>query len=849
MLCSLFLPIIIGLITAWCAILFFALPEDAGSPWKDYSTVFGVSSVWFGILLAVLPFILWFWMLWSGNWRRPVLTAAIVYGGFTVVMGFELVEPYTPPEKRTIYLRGIAGTDVYCNGVHLGQLPLRIRVDELIAKVPQWDTPPEQRWYGDTEHGQRLMTWVPWDDFIEERFEASRELFGVASTRIASSLPASPMSPFSPTSRAAQARREALNQHDAGARYWWTYRLGEVQMAFHQSGNTGYLNRPFEKQSNYRLFLSSFSPSVGFYAQLLADVLPELTPEQKADWDHHVLKHWVLLSEPLQSALNGAAARHRRNRNEPLAALYETALHSTARLHYGLSDPPTEEECRRLLADWVATNNWDMFQFDWSAPRMPRVPDSVLIPADINETMRQPLVEQWRKNKYRFELGWAPVVYFSWQNKSPDYFAEFARWSATTGKARIALLDNEAPGTAALFRTLLYRRDITETFHRQIDLYAGQIRNLSPVNNPLVETTLREYIVKALSDPLHTETTRRDVQSAVASMIFQRIDRDTIDKEEFAAWVASLPIPASTRSLALRRLRLRSDEPLTFADLLQQNASQGVLIETELTLEDVIHWFDENPEGDLFTFLKEQEENISASDMSERMQRRMMPGSGFFGTEIFMGDVTNLEPWGGFPGLFVLTLLRLDTPEGDPPIRELIRRMWMDTRTTHLVESVIASEYGSSPLRMDWRSAFAAHVGSTHVPEHFLDWYLSPEAVFEREVVVSGRIETVRHRRGMGIPMASTLALCESPKAGEILEQWVEEVRTAERPEDAIPGGITLRAQIERCLEIWQTRNALRQMKIEIFQDLVAGRIGPDDLLLPQPPWVWVDGEYVQREW
>jgi len=80
------------------------------------------------------------------------------------------------------------------------------------------------------------------------------------------------------------------------------------------------------------------------------------------------------------------------------------------------------------------------------------------------------------------------------------------------------------------------------------------------------------------------------------------------------------------------------------------------------------------------------------------------------------------------------------------------------------------------------------------------------------------------------------LAVCDLPKAGELLEKLFNEAGTARKP------------LVERSLETWRTRNALRQRKMEIFRDLVAGRMVPDDLLFPQPPWVWKDGQYVQEE-
>ena len=786
----------------------------------------GVPTVWIAFSLTALPAVLWLWMLWSGNWRRPVLTAAVVYFSCFIVGAFGLVEEQIPPDKRMIslYGNGIKGMDVYCNGVHLGQTPLDIRVDELIAKVPEWTTPPEQRWYDDRDLDQRLTTWVPWDTFRKERFDALKTLYEVNNSRNAGS-----------TSRAIQARREAWVKHDADCRYWWSYEFGNTQMAFLRSGGSYSLNTPFEKESNYYSPLpSSFSPSVGFHAQLLVDVLPELTPEQKADWDQYVLKHWSQIAIPLKRTLDQTVRHQKRNKNEVLAELYESALHSTARLKYGLSDPPTEDECRRILADWVEESiKSRVFYFSYSSNYyMPTVNDDVLLPADVNDSMRKPLAEQWKKNKYRSEDGWAPVVWFSGLNKSPDNFADFARWSATTGKARFVLLVNESPNTTALFNTLIHRRDLTEIFSRQIDLYPDQINTYSQINNPLVETALREFIIKALSDPDHNEYSRRMVENAVSGAIFQRIRREGVDKDELSAWVASLPLPAASKSLAQRTLRLHNDQPLTFADQLQHAAGQ-VLVETELTFDDVFQWFADNPEGSLSQFLEEQEENIMVSEMSNRNNSYRASYPGFTIDEETFMDRRNYGQWGGLEQCFITALLQSDSPEGDPRVRELVKRLWLDASTHAIVEQAIGSEYGTVNSR---RNESAVDFGSLYRPEYILDLYLSAGTTDGSEEAGEQRPRPpINFNRA---DLAQTLALCDSPKAGEMLEKW------ANAP---VPPGAVASPRIKRCLEIWQTRNALRQRKMEVFQDLVAGRMSPDDLLLPQPAWVWKDGKYVQK--
>ena len=794
-------------------ILFYS-PE---SPSEDQSVMFGMRFVWVPITLLTLPFVLGLWTFWSGNWRRPIITAGIVYAAVFLITVFELVEIHTPPEKRMIHLTGIDGTDVYCNGVHLGQLPMKIRVDELIAKVPPWDTPPEQRWYDNSAPDQMLYTWLPWDDFIKERFIASKELSEAHQSRNISNVP-----------RAVRAWRAAVNKHEADTRYWWSYTLGDVQLTVSRGENPYYLNRPFEKQSNYYPNSAGHpsSPSAGIHAQLLVDVLPELTPEQKADWDAYVLKHWRHIGGDLGGSL--LRASRRRDENDPLYKLYDTALYSTARLQYSLSDPPAESEARRLLADWVADDpNPFRFQYDYTdrytSSSMPFVSGNKLIPADIHEVMRVPLAEQWRKNKYRLEPGWAPVAYFSGMNKSSDYFSDLARFTATTNHIRMILLENESPLTVPLFRTLLYRRGLGNFMIRQIHFYSNQIKYYAQVNNPLVEAEMRDYIAHALSDPDHTEGTRRDVNTAVSGAVFNRINRNNIDKDDLAAWTASLPIPPSSKNLALRTLRIRRDSGLTFADRLQQASGRSVLIETELTLDDMTNWFAENPEGNLYQFIGEQEENITVSGVANNVDSRyfavaQLADINFDSLFVDRQGRTEQTVWHGLPRMFVIALLRSDTPEGNPQVRELIRQIWTrDSLGKMVVASAIADVNISVSLRY---SDFAYFMGTNNLPDYILDW-LKEE--MEDEMF---SLDTL---------LAPILALCDSPKAEKILEQWLEKAAELSR------------SSITHCLEIWRTRHTLQQMKMEFFQDLLAGRMSPDDLFTTQPVWVWSEGTYVQR--
>jgi len=830
MLGTLFLPIILALCVFFYAILIYP-PGDL--PVNRYALFGVIPDIFVIVTLGSLPFLLWLWMILTGNWRKPVITAALVYFTFFIAATFEFIEfeiiP-VPPEERVIHLLGIEGTDVYCNGVLLGQVPMKITVEELKAKVPEWNTPPEQRWYDhfDPSDTQTLYTWVPWDDFIKERFEASRQLFQDSNERVTSSVP-----------RAVRARHELLNNHTAGCRYWWSYRLGDVQMVFSRDGSGARYRRidsdSFDKTTSYyssALGGGHRSPSAGFHAQLLIDVLPELTPEQKADWDKHVLKNWELLWQPLTVGLSRTVRKYEQD-NEPLSNLYKAALHSTARLKYNISDPPTEEEARRLLGEWVRESmvgddtvfffgSYSVSSFSGGEPA---VHASILIPADLDEVMRRPLIEQWRKNLFRFDQGWAPVAYFSMLGKSPDYFDSFARYTATTGNAELVLLQNESPLVTPLFNTLLHRRSMSDVLSWQINLYPGQINTFSYVNNPLVESSMRKYIETALADPKHNDSTLQTVNRAATSAVLARIDWEHIDKDELAEWTASLPITASSKGLALRMLRLKRDGGETFADRLQQAVGIRALIETELTLDDITKWFAENPKGTLFQFLGEQGDNISISGVLGDLRQSQfstymhssLPASEMLEIieHINRYDVSGqYSMWNELPKLFVIALLRSDTPEGDPQVRDLIRQIWKSSPPT-VIEAIESENMMAVNLVGIVRGNAAGETIS--LPDYLFELFAD-----EDFAVNSG--------------LAQILGLCDSPKAGEILERWSGESLPWE-----------YRRQVVWALEVWRTRVALRQRRVEVFEEIVAGRMSPDELLIPQPAWVWSEEGYVQE--
>ncbi len=436
----------------------------------------------------------------------------------------------------------------------------------------------------------------------------------------------------------------------------------------------------------------------------------------------------------------------------------------------------------------------------------------------LGDAMRKPLAEQWRKNRFRYANGFAPVAWYSGQDKSPAYFGDFARYVATTQNGRNEMLSNDDPRVAALFATLLHRSYDAGMFSRQKYIYPTKIRDFGGVINPRTEPIFRNYIVAAQSDPKHDDQSRREVERAVVEdMLRLRIFNDEVDKTELGHWVATLPLPPRQKSLSLGMIRARNENTATFADKLQKNAGFVTLIETDLTLEEVTAWFAAHPKSGLKDFCDEHEDRLTASYDNSSGQS-MVQGIGAQG-----------EAWGADAGLWVgiiRTLLQSEQAENvseteKANIRAVVKQLWNSDAGAHVIRA-IQQEFGPSNLDSLLYLNSDYRLGAAKLPDYLLD--LIEEAA------------SLGTEYGGSLDLGSTLALCDSPRAGKILEMWLGTVSAAQKP------------RWERYVEIWQTRNTLRQKRLELFADLVSGQLSPDDLLLKQPAWHWKEGKYVQAE-
>jgi hypothetical protein len=647
-------------------------------------------------------------------------------------------------------------------------------------------------------------------------------------------------------------RRKQLEKYHADCRYWWRLENDKNQLIVQKNSSPFYdIRDSFENVDVYDIsdINEIFSPSAAIHAWLLVNVLTELTESEKNDWDKYVLKHWSLLSTPLYNALMAKSGKyHAKILEDPRFEMTDThveifyrALDSVARLKYGLSDPPTEEECRQLLKNWVnqSIDNQQPFTmthryiklFDvFSTNRVSTDNEVPLINTAIKlmgETVRKPLAEQWRTNYYRFENGWVPLLYVSGMDCGKEYFDDMVRYFATTYNGQVELLKNQNEQVIPLFKTLLYRKNFLDFVKPDAKRYQQSIIDSIIVynyaDNPLLDAAFHEYLAYVLSDPKFQGTDREKFEAAIVRAISARFWR--MSKDELTALITSitsLPLDQTSKDLLLRKFRSQyivadgaiGDGISWLSYLLQQAAGHTISIETKKTVEEVNCWFAENPDGTLHQFFKifandfELRDRINATKTLKTDTDNLVPI--FSSDRHFVGNPSPMDD--RLPQWLVTALLTTDTPETQKTIKQLCN----NETDRELVLAAIISRFSSrieSYHKIEFSFEYLSYL-SINYPDYILDII---ETLNEKECV----------------ELVSGLVLCSFPRAEQILEKWSQTENEQ------------LKQKITHCLKIRQQRKMIGERTKELFYELVEEKIQPDDLLVSQTPYVWKDGKYV----
>jgi hypothetical protein len=101
--------------------------------------------------------------------------------------------------------------------------------------------------------------------------------------------------------------------------------------------------------------------------------------------------------------------------------------------------------------------------------------------------------------------------------------------------------------------------------------------------------------------------------------------------------------------------------------------------------------------------------------------------------------------------------------------------------------------------------------------------------------LVEQSADAVTRQRAAGL-----LARIDTEAAWKLLDQWAKK-----DPEDGVRQAA--QAQLKKRLQRQQEAEEKAKRGAQQFADLVSGKIRPDDLLPPQPAWVWDGKRYVEE--
>jgi hypothetical protein len=242
-----------------------------------------------------------------------------------------------------------------------------------------------------------------------------------------------------------------------------------------------------------------------------------------------------------------------------------------------------------------------------------------------------------------------------------------------------------------------------------------------------------------------------------------------------------------------------------------------------MTVEDVIRWFTENPNGTVSEFCKVFAGDVVFSTVNN-------PQKGRVRHVVHSSEKSEIEMNEGHLSTYLVgALWKINTPETQQIIKQLLNNT--DNHNNILASFYREIDHEFVQFRMAKTGDVNDYLTFRDISEELPDFIFDILEIKNTENSPQGIMFIKKETTWSPI-----LALCLSPRAGQILEKW------ANAEEDNKQKQIYLRD-----LEIWRKRKEIQEQNKELFHKLVEGKILPDDLLVPLAPWVWKDGQYVQE--
>ncbi len=809
------------------------LLHTPASAWQYYE-VLGISFFTGSILIYGIFPAIGLALVLLGSWRAGLLTGTLPMLFVFLILAF-FVSVHMPEERRTFDFAAFpAGTDVWCNDHALGKTPLNLTVGDLTALVGEAAGPPAQPYLkrGHSMPGSfSLYSIMPWDRFIRERFEEKQLLDS----------------------------RGSVDSFDGESRYWWRFEFHSTRSCLVEPASD--YQSDYDAIDTYRFFdyCTVYYPSLRAHAELLIDGLDSLDPALKPHWDRQVVAFEKLLAPYLSARLakervQGYTSKDALKEASPLksaslkSASLKSALRSTARLKYGLSDPPTPEECARAFqamadekilhvgfASPYSGTNLPMGSLQHSndqllfAIAVEEMGDACLEP--IRHCLRHHVVrydEQGRWKGFHSPEIVYPALYAAKVHGFPELYDELVAHFATAHEGFDAVMANRDPRVVGLLKTLLEPNRALDYTSKE-NLARAKAEAIAAVDSPLVEPMVRAYLEQWL--PKMSSYDSWALRQVLGRFVAARLERENPDFEGLIGWIERLRVDREVKTYAISRIRVRmTPQERTLGDKLFANDAWTP--ETGTTGTDAPG----KPEQDRKYFA------ITVAMLDDWLESH--PGKTI---EEFFVD---------YDGALVTSCAHLKTAtisilcrDESPEAGNILERLWNDPVERDVLLDTLANDQAASFA--DWVNQriisantydyTARAYGSLTLPGFYYDLkdMNVQTAAAEREKTVLSR-KTVSLLAKLDDPkrcagLVWLLQGIDREDAGALLKTWADS------------DYLVLKNLAASEYKAYEFHERIRLQCQTLLAQLLQGECGPDDLI-PQPqPWVWEDGKYISQ--